>query len=242
MSGCWTYFDLRLLLFFSIKSENEHQSQNNANNDLRHFYSEYHTELWNLCVSITNTSSDTNSSSSKNCFSLDEDYEYCDNFNILKDDSENQEMQYDLDFDDIDNQSESSEYSVWSVCYSESDIEDGDFDSGCFFTYEGDEDMTSNSDSDDEDEFMSGCVEEFEFSGKRIVDLNHIFEEIRKVNEHSETCNFNDMYIAGSKKGFVSHFRFVCRKCRYSHVIKTCQHGNDQFDFNYECVLASMLI
>lgn len=45
--------------------------------------------------------------------------------------------------DDIDNQSESSEQSAWSVCYSDRDSDD---DSECFFQYEGDADM-----SDDED-------------------------------------------------------------------------------------------
>lgn len=125
-------------------------------------------------------------------------------------------------------------------CTDEDSVSDND--SSCFFLYENETDVVDT--GEDCDKGFEVTDESYEITGKRIVDLAHIFNEIRKINMHSKTCNFNDMRLAKAeaKKGFVSILRMVCRKCNYVYVIKTCKHSEDQFDFNYECVLSSMLI
>lgn len=134
--------------------------------------------------------------------------------------------------EDFDNKSDYSECSV--------DYED---DSECFYKYEGDDDYEDFTDMNDNASDLN-AFEEFTISGKRIADLNHIFSEIRKIDMHSEQCKFFDMRLAKQeyKVGFVSVFQFVCRKCGYTHILKTSENRKDQFDCNYESVLGAMLI
>lgn len=131
--------------------------------------------------------------------------------------------------DDSDNES------VLSVCYSDS----SDVENSCSFINENDETTSSETDSNIEEDDEEECT----FSGKQIVDLNHIFQEIRRINTHSLSCSFNDMRLTKlTKMGFITYFRFVCRKCRYVHTLKTSVSRKDQFDLNYESVFGAMCI
>lgn len=50
-----------------------------------------------------------------------------------------------------------------------------------------------------------------EISGRRIVNIFHLFEEIKNIDYHLQPfdCGFNNMYIIGEKKlGFKSIFTF----------------------------------
>jgi len=63
----------------------------------------------------------------------------------------------------------------------------------------------------------------FAVYGRRIININHFFEEIKKANDHSPfDCKFNDMVLINEQMcGLDSVFHFKCSMCRKSSKIST---------------------
>ncbi|CAI6362985.1 unnamed protein product [Macrosiphum euphorbiae] len=50
--------------------------------------------------------------------------------------------------------------------------------------------------------------------GRRIVDINHLFEQIKKIRHEPFNCSFVDMlFISETRKGYMSVFTFKCKMC-----------------------------
>ncbi|KAF0760529.1 Uncharacterized protein FWK35_00017848, partial [Aphis craccivora] len=63
----------------------------------------------------------------------------------------------------------------------------------------------------------------FAVYGRRIININHFFEEIKKANDHSPfDCKFNDMVLINEQMcGLDSVFHFKCLMCRKSSTTST---------------------
>lgn len=81
---------------------------------------------------------------------------------------------------------------------------------------------------------------------QRIVDLNFLFEQIREMNNHSNTCSFNDMKLVDrqpeTKYGFISVYNFMCSKCSYISKLTTSPRSGSYLNLNYAAVLGSLSI
>lgn len=66
------------------------------------------------------------------------------------------------------------------------------------------------------------------------------------MNNHSRTCNFNDMNLIESqpetKYGFVSVYNFMCSKCGYIFKLATSPRTGPYLNLNYAAVLGSLSI
>lgn len=50
--------------------------------------------------------------------------------------------------------------------------------------------------------------------GRRIVDINHLFEQIKKIRHEPFNCSFLHMvFISETRKGYMSVFTFKCKLC-----------------------------
>lgn len=58
--------------------------------------------------------------------------------------------------------------------------------------------------------------------GRRIVDIQHIFNTIAKISHHPFDCSFLNLRLVKEiQHGFLSEFRFICEICRKEEVIRT---------------------
>lgn len=66
-------------------------------------------------------------------------------------------------------------------------------------------------------------TEEIEISGRRIVNIFYLFEEIKKIDSHQPfDCGFKNMYMIGEKRlGFKSIFTFKCSMCKIKKSLAT---------------------
>lgn len=62
---------------------------------------------------------------------------------------------------------------------------------------------------------LKNNVQSVEISGKRIVNMFHLFEEIKKIDDHSQTfdCEFKNMYVIGEKKWVLNRFSLFNVQC-----------------------------
>lgn len=73
-------------------------------------------------------------------------------------------------------------------------------------------------------------------SGRRIVDINNLFAQIRQMR-HSNECHVEDMICMQEvRKGFLSTFIFKCTVCGYEQEIRSSSDGNS-VDINKAAVL-----
>lgn len=81
---------------------------------------------------------------------------------------------------------------------------------------------------------------------KRIVDLKFIFEQIKEMNTHSDTCNFNDMKLIEhqpeTKYGLIRVYNLMCSKCGYISKLRTYDKSGPHLNLNYAAVLGSLSI
>ncbi|KAL4123062.1 hypothetical protein QTP88_015294 [Uroleucon formosanum] len=71
---------------------------------------------------------------------------------------------------------------------------------------------------------LKNNVQSIEISGRRIVNMFHLFEEIKNIDDHSQPfdCGFKNMYVIGEKKlGFKSIFTFQCAMCNIKKTVST---------------------
>lgn len=63
----------------------------------------------------------------------------------------------------------------------------------------------------------------FALYGRKIININHFFEEIKKANDHSPFhCKFNDMVLIDEQmRGLNSGFHFKYSMCKKSSKIST---------------------
>lgn len=60
-------------------------------------------------------------------------------------------------------------------------------------------------------------------SGRRIVDINHIFKQIQDyTHKGGFDCSFMSMVFVSEKRiGFFSKFKFKCQMCKIETIIST---------------------
>lgn len=90
---------------------------------------------------------------------------------------------------------------------------------------------------------LKNDLQTVEIVGRRIVNIFHLFEEIKKIDDHLQPfeCGFKNMKIIGEKKfGFKSIFTFQCAMC---NIKKTVSTENDLFmPINTSAVLGMISI
>lgn len=58
--------------------------------------------------------------------------------------------------------------------------------------------------------------------GRRIVDINYVFEQIQSIRHEKFDCSFLDMvFLSEYRKGYSSVFKFKCKMCNYESTIHT---------------------
>jgi len=59
-------------------------------------------------------------------------------------------------------------------------------------------------------------------SGRRIVDIQHIFNTIAKISHHPFHCSFLNLRLVKEiQHGFLSDFCFICEICRKEEIIRS---------------------
>lgn len=81
-------------------------------------------------------------------------------------------------------------------------------------------------------------------SGRRIVDIKHMFNEIKKISRHEPfQCGFADMTcVSEVSTGLRSGFKFKCEMCNLSDIIWSETHSGDDMDVNTAAVAGVMSI
>lgn len=82
------------------------------------------------------------------------------------------------------------------------------------------------------------------FQGNRIVDIKNILEDVKRLNRHSNTCDFNDMVLKKETKfGYRSNLYYECTKCRHIDAVRTFNpEKSTEPNINYAAVLGIMSI
>lgn len=85
-------------------------------------------------------------------------------------------------------------------------------------------------------------TEGIEINGRRIVNILHLFEEIKNIDNHEPfDCSFKNMFIIGEKRlGFKSIFTFKCKMCLIKNSVST--ENNDFMPINTSVVVGVLNI
>ncbi|KAL4085345.1 hypothetical protein QTP88_027204 [Uroleucon formosanum] len=81
---------------------------------------------------------------------------------------------------------------------------------------------------------------EIEISGRRIVNIFHLFEEIKNIDSHQPfDCGFKNMYMIGEKRlGYKSIFTFKCSMCKMKKSLAT--ENNSFMPINTSAVVGAI--
>lgn len=75
-------------------------------------------------------------------------------------------------------------------------------------------------------------------NGRRIFEIGELFEQIKRIGNHSRSCTFKDMVVVGeTKRGLNSIFKFQCKKCGVIRKIQSCPKKDNSLSCNEEAVL-----
>lgn len=76
---------------------------------------------------------------------------------------------------------------------------------------------------------------EINLAGRRIVDLDFVFRQLKELNNHpkSNRCNFSNMIpVKEFKRGLRSTILFRCSVCKYYEKIESCPQTKDFIGIN----------
>lgn len=81
-------------------------------------------------------------------------------------------------------------------------------------------------------------------TGRKIVDIGHIFEQIKLINNHkSFNCSFTEMeFIEERRFGFYSKYVFKCKMCNIQHIISSENINDSYIPINQATVNGSIAI
>lgn len=71
-----------------------------------------------------------------------------------------------------------------------------------------------------------------QLSGRRIVDIKHLFDSITNIKHSPTDCNFTHLeFVKEIRQGHISKFAFTCKMCNKSELI-TSEDTTNAFDIN----------
>jgi hypothetical protein len=74
-----------------------------------------------------------------------------------------------------------------------------------------------------------------ELTGRRIVQIDHFFSEIRRLSHHDGPfdCHFGNMVFQGEiRNGLKSGYKFTCAMCNLSDVLWSEKNNDQHMDVN----------
>lgn len=83
--------------------------------------------------------------------------------------------------------------------------------------------------------------------GRRIVDVNELFTQLKKIEKHGVDCCFNDLNIVHEvKRGLNSFLKIKCSKCSKVFYTHTCESYEEtkqynKMNVNYSAVLGTLV-
>lgn len=78
-------------------------------------------------------------------------------------------------------------------------------------------------------------------SGRRIVDIQFLFEQMKYINRHSDNCESKMVFKKETKLGFRSIFHFECADCGVFHQIQSSSKNDDYMNVNMAATLGFTL-
>lgn len=80
-------------------------------------------------------------------------------------------------------------------------------------------------------------TEAFKCSGRRIVEIMHLFKQIQNIQHEPFQCTFSNMRLEKEvRRGFLSMFHFKCELCGKKEIIHTEDPKRQKMDINTSMV------